>query len=233
MNLPTPQQDRAYGDESVRSALPTDPQKRYAPPMPVISPDFYEVLDVPPRADRATLARAWRSKRDRVESLRREVPSEDAEALCAKLDEAFAILSNPRRESRYLEYLRASEGGAVPPVSALFGGLEFDAEGATRRSVQDPAERNGIIEALLDPPPWGAAPDAEPDAAMDVLATPSTEWELDQPPGTGLVAPAVESGSRSAVRPNLPAASANRAAREHRLRADERLLRAPPRPPWS
>jgi hypothetical protein len=196
----------------------------------LISPDLYEVLDVSPRADRSTLARAWRAKRDRVEALRGRFTPEDTDALCAKLDEAFAILSNPRREPRYREYL-ADRGRRLHP-EALFGGLEFEASGQTRRAGPDTGERHSLLEQLLDPPdasiaPWGGPEDLESDPA---LATPSTEWELDSPPGRRL-APSVASGARSAVRPNLE--TARRVVALKRKVANDRLLRAIATPPWS
>ncbi len=192
--------------------------------MAVTTPDLYEVLEVPPRADRTTVARAWRMKRDRVEALRRDLRTVDADALCAKLDEAFSILSSPRREERYLAYLKGT-----PPPQAV--GLEFGAGGDVRRGGPTTEERNGILAALLDPPdpsvpPWGDEPPAiDPD-----LVTPSTEWELDALPGGPAASGA---GARSAVRPNLPVASAQRSAVEARRKAaDDRLLKALTTPPW-
>jgi len=193
------------------------------------TPDLYEVLEVPPRADRTTVARAWRMKRDRVEALRGELRDVEAEALCAKLDEAFAILANPRREARYLAYLRGA-----PPERDLFGGVEFEASGGVRPSAPTTAERHGVLQALLDPPdpsipPWAEPPMIDDPLVAPDLSTPSKEWELDEVPGTAFI----DAGARSAVRPNLPVAAAQRRSIEARKQAaDERLLKALTTPPW-
>jgi curved DNA-binding protein CbpA len=197
------------------------------------SADLYEVLEVPPRADRTTLARAWRMKRDRVTTLSGAAGSAAAEALCAKLDEAFAILSNPRREARYRQY----RAGLAPEGPAP---MAFDSAG----NVSGPttSARHDVLAALLDPPdsetPQRVDPDRDPD-----LATPSTEWELDAAPGARTRALA----AGSALRPTLPKASAARGAAQRKASADarsatavarksakdDRLLRALPAPPWS
>ena len=199
------------------------------------SSDLYEVLEVPPRADRATVARAWRLKRDRVEALLGDRGAAQTEALCAKLDEAFAILSNPRSEARYRAYRQGDRLDAATPDS-LYRGLEFDAAGDTRRGGPDTSERYDVLESLLEPPdpempPWGtsagATPFVSPEPARDPdLATPSTEWDLDDSPGA-------EPSARSAIRPTLQVASAQRIlAAEQRRVATDRLLRAVVTPPW-
>lgn len=188
------------------------------------STSLYEVLEVAPEADQRTLARAWRVKRDHVEFGGRD--AHEAEALCAKLDEAFEILSNPTRAARY----RAYRAGVSPSAPYT---LEFDREGGVRHGLEDGTA--AALADLLDPPepsapPWVEAPTSKSMPAVSVdpdLSTPSTEWELDQVPGSR--PPSAE--AKSSARPNLPESHARRTPPPRRDQAD-RLLKALTAAPW-
>ncbi len=110
--------------------------------MSVVSASCYELLGVPVQASRADLARAWSQERTRVRQDRSEYSEEEIEALCSRIDEAFAILSDPDRSARYRAYLaqRRGESSPIRPEDMLNPSLEAD---------EDPE-----LPVPPSPPPW-------------------------------------------------------------------------------
>ncbi len=74
------------------------------------SSSFYELLDVEPDADRTTVMAAWMDKRRAAVAMTPMVGSEEVEAVCSRLDEAFRTLTHPLRGKRYERYHRFSKG---------------------------------------------------------------------------------------------------------------------------
>ena len=72
------------------------------------SSSFYELLDVGPDADRSTVMAAWMDKRRAAVSMTAMMGSDEVEAVCARLDEAFRTLTHPLRGKRYQRYDRFS-----------------------------------------------------------------------------------------------------------------------------
>jgi len=72
------------------------------------SSSFYELLDVAPDADRSTVMAAWMDKRRAAVSMTAMMGSDEVEAVCARLDEAFRTLTHPLRGKRYQRYHRFS-----------------------------------------------------------------------------------------------------------------------------
>jgi hypothetical protein len=68
------------------------------------SSSFYELLDVEPDADRSTVMAAWMDKRRAAVAMTSMVGSEEVEAVCSRLDEAFRTLTHPLRGKRYQRY---------------------------------------------------------------------------------------------------------------------------------
>ncbi len=132
--------------------------------MPVVSATCYELLGVPVHASRSELTAAWIERRTRITKQPASFSPEQVEALCARLDEAFAILSDPKRNKRYRTYMAQQYDSSSPlhpddflhPVVAEW----------SRKSTQIPA------------PPSRAPETSKPELAMDDLGLP----RIDEPP---------------------------------------------------
>lgn len=96
--------------------------------------DYYDVLGVRPGATPAEVRRAARLVR---QGLRAEAPivqsmyaPEEAEAIHARIDEAFRILTDPETARRYEKYHRAARSGsAIPREPASFFDAVHTSEG--------------------------------------------------------------------------------------------------------
>ena len=87
--------------------------------MKFVTQDYYEILNVAPEATNEQVKRAYRMVRQsfRPDSMAIHSLYSDAEteAISAKIDEAFQILSNPESARRYSRYHRTAASGASVP----------------------------------------------------------------------------------------------------------------------
>ncbi|MCO4769513.1 MAG: hypothetical protein KDA24_05735 [Deltaproteobacteria bacterium] len=144
--------------------------------MSVVSATCYELLGVPVHASRSELAEAWKQERTSLQKRPDSYTSEEVEALCARLDEAFAILSDPEQSARYRAYVAQQDGTAAPWKPADFIGTNVAAWGARSTQIPAPAavapelpgEPPAPLEIPADPPPWLVArePHREPVEAL-------------------------------------------------------------------
>lgn len=85
--------------------------------MKFVNKNYYELLDVAPNATDEQLRRAWRQVRSTWNphsiALYSLYTPEEAEAIRHKLEEAYAVLSNPERRARYDRYLALTSAGPV------------------------------------------------------------------------------------------------------------------------
>lgn len=186
--------------------------------MSVVSANCYELLGVPVHAPRADVARAWRDRRREALQGSPQRSAEEVEALCARLDEAFRTLVDPRRSALYQAYIAqerqppALEPGPDPLRTPL------------ARPWQNPQEQLAEkIDAVLE---TGSheLPDEDTINTLDEWGTPDGERSTTQPSGR-------------AARPALPMArppSAPQAVTgRHRVTARSRKTVANGTvPPW-
>lgn len=93
--------------------------------MPVVSPSCYELLGVPVDSPRPTLSRAWSERR--AEARRAgDLDEADVDALTARIDEAFRILSDGGTASRYRIYQSQLQSGLDVGRPEDFGQLPPD-----------------------------------------------------------------------------------------------------------
>ena len=102
--------------------------------MKFVTQDYYEILSVSPGASNEEVKRAYRLVRQSfrpdsmaIHSLYSE---EETEAISAKIDEAFRILSDPELARRYAKYQRTGRPGhKIPRDPDVFFDLVHDLEG--------------------------------------------------------------------------------------------------------
>lgn len=102
--------------------------------MKFVTQDYYEILSVSPGATNEEVKRAYRLVRQSfrpdsmaIHSLYSE---EETEAISAKIDEAFRILSDPELARRYAKYHRTARPGShVPRDPDVFFDLVHDLDG--------------------------------------------------------------------------------------------------------
>lgn len=117
-----------------------------------MAPDYYEVLAILPGASTAEVRRAWRTLR---QGLRAEAPvvqsmyaPEEAEAIHARIDEAFRILTDGETARRYEKYHRAGRAGSsIPRSPDAFFDAVHDLEGPMARIVSDLHEVHPKVDA--------------------------------------------------------------------------------------
>jgi len=132
--------------------------------MPVVSPSCYELLGVPVDAPRADLGRAWSERREAVTGS--EVLDEaDVDALAARIDEAFRILSNGSAASRYRIYQAHLKSGAGLGEPRDFGRLPPD-------QVNTDPGRPVPVADFAGPPTLDADDDQIDESIRD-------EWHID------------------------------------------------------
>ncbi len=89
--------------------------------MRFVTEGYYQVLDVPPDAGEDQIRRAYRQSRHQWQGDSTAVSSlyapEEAEAIAAKIDEAFQILTDGERRRRYDRYLECSDRSPAVPRS--------------------------------------------------------------------------------------------------------------------
>lgn len=89
----------------------------------VVSASCYELLGVPLDVSRTQLERAWNERRQEAFQQLGEIPQEDVDALVARLDEAFAILSDSSRAQIYGSYLEQTGTATSVTGPQVFGSL--------------------------------------------------------------------------------------------------------------
>lgn len=112
-------------------------------------------------ASRSEVARAWSNRRTSAQRNPRGHAPEDTEALCARLDEAFSILSDPEQSKRYRTYVSQQREDA-PPLDPEDFLHPPDSEWSTKSTASPaPALRSPrTLDANLgtdvppEPPPW-------------------------------------------------------------------------------
>ena len=100
-----------------------------------------------PDADRSTVMAAWMDKRRAAVSMTAMMGSDEVEAVCARLDEAFRTLTHPLRGKRYQRYHRFSRRTEA----------QQDEQPAPQQEV--PAELPSILAVST---PTGERPATEP-----------------------------------------------------------------------
>ena len=86
----------------------------------------YDLLGVRKDAGVDELERAWTERRESALARRGELADDDVDALVARLDEAYEIVSNPSRSSLYGTYLKQTGVGAQVEGPEVFGALYGD-----------------------------------------------------------------------------------------------------------
>jgi len=135
----------------------------------VVSATCYELLGVPVHASRSEVAQAWSERRLDLNKQADRFAPEQTEALCARLDEAFAILSDPQQNKRYRAYVAQSRGDAPPlspndllhPIVA-----EWSAKSTAIPALAIPSPDDEVADTISSempslpagPPPWRSKP---------------------------------------------------------------------------
>ena len=87
--------------------------------MKFVTQDYYEILNVGPGAGNEDVKRAYRTVRGSFRpdsmAIHSLYSAEETEAISAKIDEAFRILSNPESTRRYSTYHRSARVGMTVP----------------------------------------------------------------------------------------------------------------------
>jgi len=151
------------------------------------SSSFYELLDVEPDADRKTVMAAWMDKRRAAVAMTSMIGSEEVEAVCSRLDEAFRTLTHPLRGKRYERYHRFSrdepraqsreasepvEPGELPSILAV-------SKPARQRPAPDPASSSsGWVQMSLPLLSEEAEEDVEPSVGSDASVSACDELQL-------------------------------------------------------
>lgn len=102
--------------------------------MKFVTQDYYEILNVAPGATNEEVKRAYRLVRESFRPDSMAIHSlyspEETEAISAKIDEAFRILSDPEHARRYAKYHRSGRPGfAVPRDPDVFFDQVHDLDG--------------------------------------------------------------------------------------------------------
>ncbi|MCP4868397.1 MAG: hypothetical protein GY898_06740 [Proteobacteria bacterium] len=130
--------------------------------MPVVSPSCYELLGVPMDSPRPTLSRAWSERRAEV-GRSGSLDEADVDALTARIDEAFRILSDGGTASRYRIYQSQLKAGVGIGRPQDFGQLPPD------QINTDPGRRSPLAD-------FAGPPTLDDDADTDEV---TDEWKVD------------------------------------------------------
>jgi hypothetical protein len=123
--------------------------------MKFLTQDYYEILDVAPGADNEAVKRAYRlvrrSFRPDSMAIHSLYSAEETEAIGAKIDEAFHILSRPESAGRYAKYHRTGrEGMSIPRRPKDFFDQVHQLDAAT--PIEALARAVGAEEEVTDAP---------------------------------------------------------------------------------
>lgn len=160
-----------------------------------VTQDYWRVLGLDPGADASTLKRAFRAQARRWHpDLNGNDP--DAEEQFKLVNEAYAVLSDPRRREAWEAGLGDGTGRSgldLDPFATGFPAFEdylADLFGERRRSRPDPVDADPpgpVTPAPPPPPPVQASSDLETVVALTPeQALEGVRLELDLPDGTGV-----------------------------------------------
>lgn len=160
-----------------------------------VTQDYWRVLGLDPGADASTLKRAFRVQARRWHpDLNGNDP--DAEERFKLVNEAYAVLSDPRRREAWEAGLADGTGRSgldLDPFATGFPAFEdylADLFGERRRSRPDPVDADPpgpVTPAPPPPPPVQASSDLETVVALTPeQALEGVRLELDLPDGTGV-----------------------------------------------
>ena len=104
--------------------------------MKFLTQDYYEILNVAPGASNEEVKRAYRTVRKSFRpdsmAIHSLYSAEETEAISAKMDEAFQILSDPESSRRYDKYRRGGAAGQnIPRDPDQFFDLVHDLDGSS------------------------------------------------------------------------------------------------------
>ena len=144
--------------------------------MKFVTQDYYEILNVAPEATNEQVKRAYRMVRQsfRPDSMAIHSLYSDAEteAISAKIDEAFRILSSPESARRYARYHRTGRAGmSIPKDPDAFFDSVHQLDAAS--PIEQLARQVGVQPPELDESQEGTA-DAMP-LRSSVGSSPSSE----------------------------------------------------------
>lgn len=114
--------------------------------MKFVTQDYYEIIGVAPGASSEEVGRAFRltkqSFRPDSMAIHSLYSAEETEAIGAKIDEAFRVLSEPEAARRYAKYHRSGRAGTnVPRDPDVFFDIVHDMDG--RSAIEELAEHVG------------------------------------------------------------------------------------------
>ncbi len=198
--------------------------------MSVVSATCYELLGVPVHAPRTEVARAWHDRRRKALESPRGRSSEEAEALCARLDDAYRTLVDPQRARLYQLYVEQQRSAPTLRAPAI-PDVGDNAEDPLRTPIdrpweqQEPEKLAEVIDAVLQ----SSSHELPDEDTINTLDEWGSEEELSR---TVSAAPTMRPAVPMARPPSLPSAVTGR----HRVISRYRPRTAPSArvsPPWS
>ena len=151
----------------------------------------YDLLGVRKDAGVDELERAWTERRESALARRGELADDDVDALVARLDEAYEIVSNPSRSSLYGTYLKQTGVGSQVQGPEVFGALYGDRvqPKETRDELNETMSLpfgGPALQALADVVMAAPAPEQGPASAdLESIRTGEIPPWLDRPMPTG------------------------------------------------
>jgi len=216
--------------------------------MKFVTQDYYQILNVSPEANGEEVKRAYRTVRQSFRPDSMAVHSlyspEETEAISAKIDEAFQILSQPEQAANYRRYRRNGRSGmeiprspevffdevheldrpsSIESLAAAVGSSEISSELA--EDTMDHDERESERDRFAQPAPEEAAA-SEPHAELFL----SSLEEVEQPPPATNSRPLASrrgSTTRQSWTPAAPPQRSNQASTPLTGRGSDSGLTAP------
>ncbi len=148
--------------------------------MKFLTQDYYEILNVAPGASNEEVKRAYRMVRKSFRpdsmAIHSLYSAEETEAISAKIDEAFQILSDPESSRRYGKYRgSAAVGRNIPRDPDQFFDLVHDLDGSSpieelaNQLAESRRERMATVASIR--PKAEPAPEPLPEAAPPPAST--------------------------------------------------------------